>query len=205
MVWSHHCSWMLHRRACAVLLPAYCRCRMKFWSSLSATYRYEITPGMMFIIIIQCHLTTVADHAEMYGACKLSAGMWFAEMMCLQANSLASLSGVCRQLRLMCSSDELWKPLVQRDFSSTVFVDRRTGWKALYGAAVQYREQSRSERQSHARQPRLHPFHRGNPFVPAPPPGFILGVSPIWEFLQLMNKVDDKEQCGILTDSESCA
>lgn len=104
--------------------------------------------------------------------------------MLMQANALASLSGVCRQLRLMCSSDELWKPLVQRDFSSTVFVDRRTGWKALYGAAVQYREQSRQERRSHARQPRLHPFHRGNPFVPAPPPGFIVGVPSILTFLQ---------------------
>lgn len=80
----------------------------------------------------------------------------------------------CRQLRHVASSDALWKPLVERDFPRMVSPERRGGWKALYGACV--REQEERRRRLRRALPRLQPFHRGNPFVPAPPPGFIVGA-----------------------------
>lgn len=69
----------------------------------------------------------------------------------------------------MANADELWKPLVERDFPYMVLRERRRAWKAMYGACVCDREERRSRRRLAL--DRMQPFQRGNPSLPAAPPG----------------------------------
>ena len=89
------------------------------------------------------------------------------------------MSATCRQLRATASADPLWRRLVQEDFPARAGPERRSGWKALYGACHRDREEARERRLAQRRHPQLRPvpgFRGGNPFMPAPGPGGIIGA-----------------------------
>jgi len=97
----------------------------------------------------------------------------------VQARDLAAVSATCRQLRGTASADPLWRRLVEQDFPARAGPERRGGWKALYGAAHRDREEARERRLAQRRHPQLRPvpgFRGGNPFMPAPGPGGIVGA-----------------------------
>ena len=97
----------------------------------------------------------------------------------VQARDLAAVSATCRQLRATASADPLWRRLVEQDFPARAGSERRSGWKALYGACHRDREEARERRLAQHRHPQLRPvpgFRGGNPFMPAPGPGGIVGA-----------------------------
>ena len=100
-------------------------------------------------------------------------------LSCGQARDLAAVSATCRQLRGTASADQLWRRLVEQDFPARAGPERRCGWKGLYGAAHRDREEARERRLAQRRHPQLRPvpgFRGGNPFMPAPGPGGIVGA-----------------------------
>ena len=97
----------------------------------------------------------------------------------VQARDLAGVSATCRQLRGIASADSLWRRLVEQDFPARAGPERRGGWKALYGACHRDGEEARERRLAQRRHPQLRPvpgFRGGNPFMPSPGPGGIVGA-----------------------------
>lgn len=96
-----------------------------------------------------------------------------------QAEDLAHVSLVCTELRYAASSNQLWRPLLERLSPSHVPAgseeDARTSFKAIYGSLV-----SRMQRERDAKRrvlPRWQPHLPAGPhLVQPPPPGFVPGI-----------------------------
>ena len=120
------------------------------------------------------HLPLPTRHCEVVSLPTSSAqGPWL-----VQARDLAAVSATCRQLRGTAGADALWRRLVEQDFPARAGPERRGGWKALYAACHRDREAAHDRRLAQRRHPQLGRagFRAGNPFMPAPGPGGIVGA-----------------------------